>query len=182
MQAKQDQGTCLKSFKSKYINIWKSESEVAQLCPTLCDPTDCSPPGSSVHGHVQVRILEWVAALLQGILPTQGSNLGLLHQQADSLWLSHQGSLIQTRICADMSLNSPRGREFQLRGHSGADLEGMSPDVAVALRRRDNSWCIFTEPARPRRPSRCLFYNQPPGGWTAPRPFSFSEEISLQSV
>ena len=33
----------------------------AQSCPTLCDPTDCSPPGSSVHGISQVRILEWVA-------------------------------------------------------------------------------------------------------------------------
>ena len=34
---------------------------VAQLCPTLCDPVDCSPPGSSVHGILQTRILEWVA-------------------------------------------------------------------------------------------------------------------------
>ena len=34
---------------------------VAKLCPTLCDPTDCSPPGSSVHGILQARTLEWVA-------------------------------------------------------------------------------------------------------------------------
>ena len=34
---------------------------VAQLCPTLCDPMDCSPSGSSVHGILQARILEWVA-------------------------------------------------------------------------------------------------------------------------
>ena len=40
---------------------WKSESEVAQSCLTLCDPMDCSPPGSSVHGILQARILEWVA-------------------------------------------------------------------------------------------------------------------------
>ena len=33
----------------------------AQLCPTLCDPMGCSPPGSSVHGISQARILEWVA-------------------------------------------------------------------------------------------------------------------------
>ena len=33
---------------------------VAQLCPTLCDPTDCSPPGFSVHGISQARILKWV--------------------------------------------------------------------------------------------------------------------------
>src|SRR5574340_1212136 len=39
----------------------KSESEVAQLCPTLSDPMDCSPPGSSVHGIFQARVLEWGA-------------------------------------------------------------------------------------------------------------------------
>ena len=36
-------------------------SEVAQSCLTLCDPMDCSPPGSSVHGILQARVLEWVA-------------------------------------------------------------------------------------------------------------------------
>ena len=36
-------------------------SEVAQSCPTLCDPVVCSPPGSSIHGILQARRLEWVA-------------------------------------------------------------------------------------------------------------------------
>ena len=39
----------------------KSESEVAQSCPTLSDPMDYSPPGSSDHGIFQARVLEWVA-------------------------------------------------------------------------------------------------------------------------
>ena len=39
----------------------KSESEVAQLCPTLSDLMDCSLPGSSVHGILQARVLEWGA-------------------------------------------------------------------------------------------------------------------------
>ena len=39
----------------------KSESEVAQSCPTLHDPMDCSLPGSSVHGIFQARVLEWGA-------------------------------------------------------------------------------------------------------------------------
>ena len=39
----------------------KSEREVAQSCPTLRDPMDCSPPGSSVHGIFQARVLEWGA-------------------------------------------------------------------------------------------------------------------------
>ena len=37
------------------------DAQRAQLCPTLCDPTDCSLPDSSVHGIFQARILEWVA-------------------------------------------------------------------------------------------------------------------------
>ena len=36
-------------------------SEFAQSCPTLCDPKDCSPPGSSVHEIFQAKVLEWVA-------------------------------------------------------------------------------------------------------------------------
>ena len=39
----------------------KVKSEVAQSCPTLCDPMDCSLPGSSIHGIFQARVLEWVA-------------------------------------------------------------------------------------------------------------------------
>ena len=39
----------------------KSESEVTQSFPTLCDPMDCSPPGSSIHESFQARVLEWGA-------------------------------------------------------------------------------------------------------------------------
>ena len=39
----------------------ESESEVAQSCPILCDPMNCSLPGSSIHGIFQARILEWAA-------------------------------------------------------------------------------------------------------------------------
>ena len=39
----------------------ESENEVAQSCLTLCESVDCSPPGSSVHGILQARVLEWVA-------------------------------------------------------------------------------------------------------------------------
>ena len=39
----------------------KSESDVAQSCPTPSDPMDCSPPGSSTHGIFQARVLEWGA-------------------------------------------------------------------------------------------------------------------------
>ena len=45
----------------------KSESEVAQSCPTLSDPMDCSPPGSSIHGIFQATVLEWVAVAFSDI-------------------------------------------------------------------------------------------------------------------
>ena len=44
----------------------KSESEVAQSCPTLSNPVDCSLPGSSVHGIFQARVLEWGAIAFSG--------------------------------------------------------------------------------------------------------------------
>jgi len=43
------------------IGVKVKESEVTQSCLTLCDPMDCNPPGSSIHGIFQARILEWVA-------------------------------------------------------------------------------------------------------------------------
>ena len=53
----------------------KSESEVAQSCPTLRNPMDCSPPGSFVHGIFQARVLEWGAIAFSLACP-HGSVLG----------------------------------------------------------------------------------------------------------
>ena len=90
----------------------KSESEVTQSRLTLSHPMDCSPPGSSIHGIFQARVLEWGAiafsgneppekpkntgvgslSLLQHIFPTQESNWGLLHCRQILYQLSYQGS------------------------------------------------------------------------------------------
>ena len=48
----------------------KSESEVAQSFPTLSDPMDWSPPGSSIHGIFQARVLEWGATAFSDLSPT----------------------------------------------------------------------------------------------------------------
>ena len=66
----------------------------SQLCPILCDPKDCSPPGSSVHGIFQARILFWVPFPATGDLSDQGLNPHLLrplHWQACSLPLAPPG-------------------------------------------------------------------------------------------
>ena len=59
-------GTDWTDFAFRLLTAWEATYRakkvlVTQSCPTLCDPIDCSPPGSSVHGISQVSILEWVA-------------------------------------------------------------------------------------------------------------------------
>ena len=55
------------------------ETVVTQLCPTLCDPTDYSPPASSVHGILQARIVEWVAIPFSRRYLRLRSNEGIMH-------------------------------------------------------------------------------------------------------
>ena len=57
-----------KDIKKRWQEYTESESEVTQSCLTLCDPMDCSPPGSSAHGILQARILEWLHLVVQSFL------------------------------------------------------------------------------------------------------------------
>ena len=80
------------------LNITDEKSEVAQLCPTLCDPVDCSLPGFSVPGIFQARVLEWVA-----ISFFRGS--------------SRPGDRTQVScIAADALPSEPPGNPLQMRG------------------------------------------------------------------
>jgi len=75
------------------IKVKVKVSEVTQSCPAVCDPMHYSPPGFSVHGILQARILEWVAiSFFRGIFQTQGLNPGLPHCRQILYCLSHQGS------------------------------------------------------------------------------------------
>ena len=81
----------------------KSESEVSQWCLTLSDPMDCSPPGSSVHGVFQARVLEWgaiafsepsVRALQTGYVLRVGSRGGVKNSSCFHLsWPKKRGVL-----------------------------------------------------------------------------------------
>ena len=77
------------------INQIAPHAKLLQLCLILCDPMDCSLPGSSVHGIQESKNTGVDChALLQGIFPTQGSNpclLHLLHWQSGSLPLMQPG-------------------------------------------------------------------------------------------
>ena len=84
---------------------------VIQLCPTLCDPMDCSPTVSSVHGIFQARLLEWVAIPFPAIFPTQGSNSSLLHCRHILYFLSHQVSpIVVSNFC--LNLHFPDGIRY----------------------------------------------------------------------
>ena len=84
---------------------------VAQLCPTLCNPMGCSLPGSSLHGILQARTLEWVAtpfpkgSSCPGVL-----NLGLLHCRHILYHLSQNGEIY---ILSTIINNSSKKKIFE---------------------------------------------------------------------
>ena len=82
---------------------------VAHLCQTLCDPVDCRLLGSSVHGILQARILEWVAiSLLQGIFPPQGIKPTSLKSPAlAGTFFTAQEVLFYTQQCIYVNPNLP---------------------------------------------------------------------------
>ena len=80
---------------------------VSRLCLTLCDPMDCSPPGSSLHGDSPGKNTGvGCHVLLQGIFPTQGSNPDLPHWGWILYHLSHQGN---PRVLEWVAKSSSRG-------------------------------------------------------------------------
>ena len=80
---------------------------VARLCPALYDPMGCCPPGSSVHGILQARMLEWAAIPFSrgSSRPTEGSNLHLLHCRQIHYHLSHQNVARATKIKSNLKLS-----------------------------------------------------------------------------
>ena len=107
----------------------KSESEVAQSCPTPSNPMDCSPPGSSVHGISQGRILEWVA-----IFFSRGSSQFRIEPvspalQVDSLPLSHLGipHMVHAAAAAKSLQSCPTLCDPVDSSPPGSSLHGHSP-------------------------------------------------------
>ena len=78
------------------VYIKGEKSEVSQLCLTLCDSMDSSPPGSSIHGIFQARILEWVAIAFSSRFPDAGIKPESPTLQADTL-LSRVDSVLNNK-------------------------------------------------------------------------------------
>ena len=102
------------------------ESEVAQSCLTLCDPMDCSLPGSSDHGILQARILEWVP----GHLPDPGIEPGSPALQADAL-TSAPPNLIWSILSRDsqvaLVVKNPPASAGHIRDAGETPRSGRSP-------------------------------------------------------
>ena len=71
-------------------------SEVAQSCPTLCNPVDCSPPGSSIHGILQARILEWVAISFSrgSSWPRDRTQVSRIAGRRFNLWATREATVL----------------------------------------------------------------------------------------
>ena len=82
-EERDSKGVCSRRGGKLQYYLWHTNT--AQSCPTLCDPMDCSPPGSSVHGILQARILEWGAISFSRDLPNPEIKPGSPAQKTDSL-------------------------------------------------------------------------------------------------
>ena len=127
----------------------KSESEVAQSCPTLSDPMGCSPPGSSVHGIFQARVLEWAATVfsdcvcmcvLNRFSPAQFS----IHLSA-TLWTVARQAPLSMGLSRQEWVAISFSRGSSQRRDSTESL--MSPALAGELFTTSATWSICCMPS-----------------------------------
>ena len=96
-----------------------SDSEVAQLCPALCDPVCCSPPGSSVHGILQAGVLEWVAiAFSRGSSqPRNRTQVSRIAGRRFTIWATREVLMVaEITIIVDRQINYCQGAEAERWG------------------------------------------------------------------
>ena len=122
------------------VYVLYNQCVCAQLCLTLCDPMDCSPSGSSVHGIFQARILEWVANYSSRgwMFLTQGLNprlLCLLHWQVDSLPLAPPR---QFSVFSDNVLKVQRNKRNSLLGKR---FKITIENTLINYFRKNTCWC-----------------------------------------
>ena len=134
-------------------------SEIAQSCPTLCYPMDCSLPGSSLHGILQARVLEWVAISFSRDLPDPGIEPGSPAFQADTLTseppgkpLKESGKWLQLKVTSCISSQQENQPIFEtLRpgiyfSLALKVLDGIFFQYMVVLSTLQ-SWCLVEPPS-----------------------------------
>ena len=119
----------------------KSESEVAQSCPTLSDPMDCSPLGSSIHGIFQARVLEWGAIAFYSPTSKSAERLMIkvnLKEHLIHAACSNQSNRIETSLFTVYSSVSPR-----ILSHFRVFDPYIIPSLRVNFLRLRNLWFCF---------------------------------------
>ena len=137
------------------LKLYAIESEIAQLCPTLCDPVDCSLPGSSVNGIFQARVLEWVAVSF-----SKGSSL-----PRDWTWVSA------------LKADAYRLRHFWWGNESTEELGNLLSNCWLSEKQRldwnEVTWLHSMDSLLPMFPLKKL--TEPPGQWLC-CPFNFPSD------
>ena len=100
--------------------IGKKESEVTQSCQTVWDPLDCSLPGSSVHGILQARILEWVAIPFSrgSSRPRDRTQVSCIAGRCSTLWATREARVPQRKLISNWNPNSNTFSQAQLNTSS----------------------------------------------------------------
>ena len=104
-------------LESHQRGFWIEEvkwSEVAQLCPALRNPMDCSPPGSSVQGILQARILKWVAISFSrgSSRPRDQTQVSCIRGRRFNLWATREAIILCSMVCTPIT--ATRNWEWQI--------------------------------------------------------------------
>ena len=123
----------------------KKESEVAQSCPTLCDPMDCSLPGSSVHGIFQAIVLEWIAIFCSrgSSWPRYQTQVSCIADRCFTLWATRE----DTYITPNQGIEHTSPMFLALAGvffTTGATWQARELLFCDNLLRKFTDWCLHS--------------------------------------
>ena len=146
------------------INMSKSKSEVAQSCPTLCDPMDCSLPGSSVQGIFQAIVLEWIAIFFSrgSSLPRDRIRVPCIVDRRSTFWATRELSNYHTiALISHASKVMPKILQASLQQYVNHELPDVQSGCGKGRGTRDQTAniCWIIEKAREFQKKHVLLFH-----------------------
>ena len=136
----------------------EKESEVAQLCPTLCDPVDCNLPGSSVHGILQAKILEWIAISFSrgSSQPRDRTLVSCTARRRFNLWATYYLKAVRKGSLGETSHGIAKGKWGQKGPGPSVGRAPGEPDredqrLGKGEEGKGRQWSDCEEPCKPRQ-------------------------------
>ena len=122
------------------------ENEVAQSCPTLCDPMDCNLPGFSVHGILQARVLEWVAiSFFRGSSwPKDRTRVSHIVGRRFNLWATREAPKLCAISCFTMQITL--AFDYYLLSHGHLMVDSPKGITLYSRQRKGNSGGVRMDP------------------------------------